>query len=97
MRTASNSPLTQKYGAKTTHVLITYRTVLFVLELINSLVLTQLRTGPKNAGSQFPSVKIAFHGGPPGTGELQFIEGTMNEAEHDPLLSETGLQGNIPT
>ncbi len=33
-----------------------------------------------------------------GTGELQFIEGTMNaEAEHDPLPSETGPQGSIPT
>ncbi len=37
-----------------------------------------------------------------GTGELQFIEGTMNanmyctEAEHDPLPSETGPQGSIP-
>ncbi len=37
------------------------------------------------------------------TGELQFIEGTMKqsmiltEAEHDPLPSETGLQGGIPT
>ncbi len=35
------------------------------------------------------------------TGELQFIEGTMNanmsEAEHDPLPSETGPQGSIPT
>ncbi len=39
------------------------------------------------------------------TGELQFIEGTMNanmylwrtEAEHDPLLSETGPHGSIPT
>ncbi len=34
-----------------------------------------------------------------GTGELQFIEGTMNanmsEAEHDPLPSETGPQGSI--
>ncbi len=33
-----------------------------------------------------------------GTGELQFIEGTMNanmsEAEHDPLPSETGPQGS---
>ncbi len=66
MRTASNSPLTQKYGDKTMHVSIMYRTVLFVLELISSPVLTQLRTGPKNAGSQFPSVKIAFRRGPPG-------------------------------
>ncbi len=36
-----------------------------------------------------------------GTGELQFIEGTMNantsEAEHDSLPSETGPQGSIPT
>ncbi len=36
-----------------------------------------------------------------GTGELQFIEGTMNadmsEAEHDPLPSETGPQGSIPS
>ncbi len=39
-----------------------------------------------------------------GTEELQFIEGTMNanmycdnEAEHDPLPSETGPQGSIPT
>ncbi len=36
-----------------------------------------------------------------GTGELQFIEGTMNanmsEAEHDPLPSKTGPQGSIPT
>ncbi len=36
-----------------------------------------------------------------GTGELQVIEGTMNanmsEAEHDPLPSETGPQGSIPT
>ncbi len=36
-----------------------------------------------------------------GTWELQFIEGTTNanksEAEHDPLLSETGLRGSIPT
>ncbi len=38
------------------------------------------------------------------TVELQFIEGTMNanilwhsEAEHDPLPSETGPQGSIPT
>ncbi len=35
------------------------------------------------------------------TWELQFIEGTMNanmsEAEHDPLLLETGLRGSIPT
>ncbi len=61
MRTVSNSPLTQKYGDKTTHVSIT---VLFVLKLISSPVLTQLRTGPKNAGSQFPSVKTAFRGGP---------------------------------
>ncbi len=34
-----------------------------------------------------------------GTGELQFIEGTMNDnmsgAEHDPLPSETGPQGSI--
>ncbi len=53
MRTASNSPLTQKYGDKTTHVSIT---VLCVLKLIGSPVLTQLHTGPKNAGSQFLSV-----------------------------------------
>ncbi len=32
-----------------------------------------------------------------GTGELLFIEGTMNKAEHDPLSSETGPQGSIPT
>ncbi len=35
-----------------------------------------------------------------GTGELQFIEGTNlwhTEAEHDPLPSETGPQGSIPT
>ncbi len=39
-----------------------------------------------------------------GTGELQFIEGTMNanmncdtESEHDLLPSETGPQGSIPT
>ncbi len=36
-----------------------------------------------------------------GTGELQSIEGTMNanmsKAEHDPLPSETGPQGSIPT
>ncbi len=36
-----------------------------------------------------------------GTGELQFIERTMNanmsEAEHGPLPSETGPQGSIPT
>ncbi len=40
-----------------------------------------------------------------GTGELQFIEGTMNansvlwhtEAENDPLPLETGPQGSIPT
>ncbi len=38
------------------------------------------------------------------TGELQFIEGTMNanmncdtESEHDLLPSETGPQGSIPT
>ncbi len=35
------------------------------------------------------------------TGKLQFIEGTMNakmsEAEHDPLPSETGPQGSIPS
>ncbi len=40
------------------------------------------------------------------TGELQFIEGTMNanmyclwhtEAEQDPLPSETGPQGSVPT
>ncbi len=56
----------------------------------------------------FPTVK---HGGgivvvwgcmsAAGTGELQFIEGTMNgnmsKAEHDPLPSETGPQGSIPT
>ncbi len=39
-----------------------------------------------------------------GTGELQFIEGTMNanmycdtEAEHDPIPLETGPQGSILT
>ncbi len=36
-----------------------------------------------------------------GTGELQLIEWTMNanmsEAEHDPLPSKSGPQGNIPT
>ncbi len=42
-----------------------------------------------------------------GTGELQFMKGTINanmlqvginiEAEHDPLPSETGPQGSIPT
>ncbi len=37
-----------------------------------------------------------------GTGDLQLTEGNMNvlwhtEAEHDPLPSETGLQGSIPT
>ncbi len=36
-----------------------------------------------------------------GTGEIQFIEGPMNanmsEAEQDPLPSETGPQGSIPT
>ncbi len=60
----------------------------------------------------FPTVK---HGGgsvvvrgctsAAGTGELQFIEGTMKanmycdilKHEHDPLPSETSLQGSIPT
>ncbi len=40
-----------------------------------------------------------------GTGELQFIEGTMNanmygdilKQKHDPLPSETGPQGSVPT
>ncbi len=38
-----------------------------------------------------------------GTGELQFIEGTINPnmycdiLKHDPLPSETGPQGSIPT
>ncbi len=46
-----NSPLTQKYGDKTTHVSIK---VLFVLKLISSPVLTQLRTGPKNYRFSIP-------------------------------------------
>ncbi len=54
MRTDSNSPLTQKYGDKTTHVSIT---VLFVLKLIGSPVLTQLRTGQKEMSVNIPIAK----------------------------------------
>ncbi len=61
MRTASNSPLTQKYGDKTTHVSIT---VLLVLKLIASPVLTQFCTGPKKCRFSIPIGKIAFRGGP---------------------------------
>ncbi len=63
MRTASNSPLTQKYGDKTTHVSIT---VLFVLKLIGSPVLNpNYALVQKNAGSQFPSVKNRVPQGAP--------------------------------
>ncbi len=61
MRTASNSPLTQKYGDKTTHVSIT---VLFVLKLIGSPVLTQLRTGPKECRFSIPISKNRVPRGP---------------------------------
>ncbi len=61
MRTASNSPLTQKYGDKTTHVSIT---VLFVLKLIGSPVLTQLRTGPKKCRFSIPIGKNSVPRGP---------------------------------
>ncbi len=60
MRTASNSPLTQKYGDKTTHVSIT---VLFVLKLIGSPVLTQLRTGPKKCRFSIPIGKQSRYAG----------------------------------
>ncbi len=63
MRTASNSQLTQKYGDKTTHVLIT---VLFVLKLIGSPVLTQLCTGPKKSRFSIPICKNRIPQGPPG-------------------------------
>ncbi len=64
MRTASNSPLTQKYGDKTTHVSIT---VLFVIKLIGSPVLTQLRTGPKKCRFSIPIGKNRAPRGPPWT------------------------------
>ncbi len=62
MRTASNSPLTQKYGDKTTHVSIT---VLFVLKLIGSLELTKLLTGPKKCRFSNPIGKNRVLRGPP--------------------------------
>ncbi len=62
MRTASNSPLTQKYGDKTTHVSIT---VLFVFKLIGSPVLTQLRTGPKKCRFSIPNCKNRVTRGAP--------------------------------
>ncbi len=64
MRTASNSPLTQKYGDKTTHVSIT---ISFVLKLIGSPVLTQLRTDPKKCRFSIPIGKNHVPRGPPWT------------------------------
>ncbi len=61
MSTASNSPLTQKYGDKTTHVSIT---VLFDLKLIGSPVMTQLRTGPKKCRFSIPIGKNRVPRGP---------------------------------
>ncbi len=64
MRRASNSPLTQKCGDKTTHVSIT---ALSVLKLISSPVLTQLRTGPKKCQFTIPIGKNHVPLGPPWT------------------------------
>ncbi len=64
MRTASNSPLTQKYGDKTTHVSIP---VLFGLKLIGSPVLTQICTGLKKMLFSIPIDKNRVPRGPPWT------------------------------